>query len=216
MIGLRNGIALLTLGIVSVASTASADATEGMYVLSDGKVGFVCEGKEVTVPAWGQFGTVEGALSFDPTDLSLISGNIDVYMVSIRTDDAAWDTMFRRAGFLEIEKNPKSRFVIEKVRGAKKLEQGKWVPLELQGRFTLHGVTRQISVPATARWSPADAASKKREQIHVRASFHITWDDYEIAMPTGRTRTFAGDGALIHIDLEYEPTIKSGRGSRTK
>lgn len=212
----RNRVALLLGYITSFAAFASADATEGMYVLSDGKVRFVCEGPEVTVPAWGAFGTVEGALSLNPVDLSTASGNIDVYMVSIRTDDAAWDTMFRRAGFLEVDDNPKSRFVVEKVRGAKKLVQGQWVPMKLEGRFTLHGVTRKITVPATARWSPADPASEKGEQIHVRASFHITWEEYEIAMPTGRTRTFAGDGALVHVDLEYAPSIKSNRARRRR
>ncbi len=166
---------------------------------------FVCEGPEVTVPAWGQFGTVEGALSIDPSDQQTVSGNIDVFMVSNRTNDSAWDTMFRRAGFLEIDDLPKSRFVLEAVRGAKKLEPGKWVPMTLEGRFALHGIRKKISVPATVRWSPADRKSGTSERIHVRASFHVTWDDYEIAMPTGRTRTFAGDGAIIQADLAYRP-----------
>ena len=212
----RHRRALLLACIASSAHFASADSTNGMYVLSDGKVRFVCEGPEVTVPAWGAFGTVEGALSLNPLDLSTVSGAIDVYMVSIRTDDAAWDTMFRRAGFLEIDDFPKSRFVIEKVRGAKKLVQGQWIPMKLQGRFTLHGVARQITVPATARWSPADPATEKGEQIHVRTSFHVTWEEYEIAMPTGHTRTFAGDGAMVQVDLEYAPTLKSSRARRRK
>jgi len=207
---------ILAMSIMTVASLAEADASAGSYLLEDGKVRFVCEGPEVTVPAWGQFGTVEGALSLDPLDLSKASGNIDVYMVSIRTDDAAWDTMFRRAGFLEIDDNPTSRFVLEKVRGPKQLEPGKWVSLNLQGHFVLHGITKRVTVPATVKWTPADSEHKDA-RIHVRASFHITWDDYQIAMPTGHTRTFAGDGALIHADLEYGPgKSKSSRGKRAK
>jgi polyisoprenoid-binding protein YceI len=206
---------MLVLTVSALASLAHADATAGIYGLEEGKVGFVCEGSEVTVPAWGQFGTVEGALSLDPQDLRKSSGNIDVYMVSIRTDDAAWDTMFRRAGFLEIDDIPKSRFVLEAVRGPKKLESEKWVPMKLEGRFVLHGISKKVTVPATVKWVPADAKGGKLERIHVRASFHITWDEYEIAMPTGHTRTFAGDGALIYADLEYSASkAKSGRGKR--
>ncbi|NND30894.1 MAG: YceI family protein [Myxococcales bacterium] len=197
---------VLVLSVVSaLAYFSSADASVVSHTLEEGKVHFVCEGPEVTVPAWGQFGTVEGALSIDPSDLRTVSGNIDVFMVSIRTNDSAWDTMFRRAGFLEIDDLPKSRFVLEAVRGAKTLEPGKWVPMTLEGRFALHGIRRKISVPATVRWSPADRKAGTSERIHVRASFHVTWDDYEIAMPTGRTRTFAGDGAIIQADLAYRP-----------
>jgi len=206
MIRRRNQSVLVLFAVAALASFANADATTGSHRLEEGKVRFVCEGPEVTVPAWGQFGTVEGTLSIDPRDLREASGNIDVFMVSIRTDDAAWDTMFRRAGFLEIDDVPKSRFVLEAVRGAKKLEPGKSVPMTLEGRFWLHGISKKVSVPATVRWTPADAKAGTSERIHVRASFHVTWDEYEIAMPTGHTRTFAGDGALIQADLEYRPS----------
>jgi polyisoprenoid-binding protein YceI len=88
--------------------------------------------------------------------------------------------------------------------------------MNLQGHFVLHGITKKVTVPATVKWTPADAKHKDA-RIHVRASFHITWDEYQIAMPTGRTRTFAGDGALIHADLEYgSGKSKSGRGKQTK
>ena len=215
MIRRRNHWIVSVLTISALASLAHADASAGRYELEDGKVGFVCEGSEVTVPAWGQFGTVEGGLSIDPQDLRKASGNVDVYLVSIRTDDAAWDTMFRRAGFLEIDDIPKSRFVLEAVRGAKKLEAEKWVPMKLEGRFVLHGISKKVTVPATVKWVPADTKSGKSARIHVRTSFHITWEEYEIAMPTGHTRTFAGDGALIYADLEYAwSKAKSGRGKR--
>jgi polyisoprenoid-binding protein YceI len=112
--------------------------------------------------------------------------------------------MFRRAGFLEIEEHPKARFVLDRVRGPKKLERGKWTPTTLEGHFVLHGITKKIEVPATARWMAADSEKETGERVRVRASFHITWEDYQIAMPTGSTRNFAGDGALIHTDITYE------------
>ena len=86
--------------------------------------------------------------------------------------------------------------------------------MTLHGHFQLHGVTKEIDVPATARWTRADADKDRKEQIRVRASFHITWDDYDIAMPTGSTRRFAGDGALIHADLRYVPSEPKARRAR--
>jgi len=203
---------IVGLCVASLAHAASPEA----YVLKEGEVRFVCEGPDVTVPAWGQFTTVEGALSLDPEDLSKSSGHTDVYMVSIRTDDAAWDTMFRRAGFLAIDERPTARFAIDKVLGPKRLSPGKWTPMTLEGHFVLHGVTRKIEVPATAIWTAADDDKGTREQIRVRASFHITWDEYDIAMPTGGTRLFAGDGALIHADLTYELSKRKGRREKRK
>ncbi|MFW2389792.1 MAG: YceI family protein, partial [Polyangiales bacterium] len=142
----RNILGILALTACTLASSAQADSEANRFALSAGKVRFVCEGPEVTVPAWGQFGTVEGAISIDPEDLTKAAGNIDVYLVSIRTDDSAWDTMFRRAGFLEIDDLPKSRFVLEKIQGATKLEERKWVPMKLEGQLTLHGISKKVSV----------------------------------------------------------------------
>ncbi len=208
---------MLAFSVLAITSFASADAPLESYALKKGKIHFVCEGPDVTVPAWGQFGTVESALSLDPRDLSKASGSIDVYMVSVRTDDAAWDTMFRRAGFLEIDDHPKSRFVVESVRGAKQLKRGTWVPVTLEGHFMLHGIIKDVSVPATVKWMPADSGGGKDSRIHVRASLHITWDEYQIAVPRGSTRTFAGDGALIQADLQYTPKkVKIARSKRSK
>ena len=203
MIALRRGIIVMAAASILVCG-ADADSGGAPYVLESGEVRFVCEGEEVRVPAWGQFSTVEGALRLDPQNLERVEGSIDVFMMSIRTDDAAWDTMFRGAGFLGIGDHPRARFVVDEVRGPRRLERGKWVPMTLKGHFMLHGITRKIDVPATARWTAADADKKRREQIRVRASFHIEWDGYDIAMPTGSTRHFAGDGAQIQADLLYE------------
>ncbi len=217
MIRHRNHSMILALSMWVVASSALAEAPRQSYTLEEGKIRFVCEGPDVIVPAWGQFGTVEGALSVDPLDLRKASGNVDVYMVSIRTDDAAWDTMFRRAGFLEIDDHPKSRFVVDAVRGVKRLKRGAWVPVTLEGHFMLHGMIKKVSVPATVKWMPADRGSEKDSWIRVRASFHITWEEYQIAVPTGRTRSFAGDGALIQVDLQYSPKkVKVARDTRPK
>lgn len=208
-------IVMLGLMTLSVASVAQAESGVRSYAVSEGKLGFVCEGPDVIVPAWGQFGTVEGALSLDPQELGTASGSIDVLMASIRTDDAAWDTMFRRAGFLEIDEHPRSRFVLDRVSGAERLVPRKWVPMTLQGHFMLHGVVKELSVPATVRWVPGSEG--KGSSVRVRASFHVRWDEYEIAMPRGSTRSFAGDGALINVDVQYEPkAVKKAQASRSR
>jgi polyisoprenoid-binding protein YceI len=205
---------LLASSVSLAANADSKPAKAKRFAMIDGEVGFVCEGPNVAVPAWGHFSTVESALRLDPKDLSKASGHIDVYMVSIRTDDAAWDTMFRRAAFLEVDENPKSRFVLESVRDAAKLEPGEWTSMTLVGTFELHGVTRKVVVPATAKWLPRDG--QKKAQLRVRAGFHVTWDEYEIAVPTGGTRTFAGDGALIYADLRYRVSRASASPAKRK
>lgn len=201
--------ALMFVAFSLVVCSIAGAKDKSNYELVDGKVRFVCEGPDVVIPAWGEFATLEAALSLDPKKLNKAKGHVDVLMVSMRTEDTAWDTMFRRAGFLEIEEHPRSRFVVERIQGKEQLEANKWTRLRLKGHFTLHGITKAITVPASAKWIPGDG--KKSDELIVRAFFHITWDEYQIAMPTGSTRSFAGDGARIHIDLKYQ-----GKDARKK
>lgn len=202
---------LLFAALFGGASLAQAETSD--YGLEDGTLRFVCEGSKVTVPAWGEFGTVGAALSLNPDDLSKAKGHVEVLLVSISTEDAAWDTMFRRAGFLEIDEHPKSRFVIDQVHGGP-LKSGNWVPLNLEGRFTLHGKTKKIHAPATAKWLAGTGKEKDAERIVVRADFHITWEEYDIAMPSGSTRLFAGDGAHIQVRLTYKPQKQKKKRSK--
>ncbi|MCA9601073.1 MAG: YceI family protein [Polyangiales bacterium] len=178
---------------------ARAQATD--YELDDGVVRFVCEGDGVVMPAWGRFGAVTSQLSFDPKDLARAKGHVEVLLASVRTEDSGWDLAFREAEFIGADEFPRSHFAIRSVTGPKVVQPLAWTQASLKGEFVLHGVSREVSVPATIRHVPAQ--KDRPAEVYVRAYFRIHWDEYDLAVPKGMTRTFTGDGALIQVELRF-------------
>lgn len=179
----------------------AAYAEPRAYQLSEGKVRFFCEGPQVTLPAWGQFAAVASSIQFDSKGLDKTKGSAEVLLTSVNTRDAGWDTVFRSAEFLGLEDFPRSSFGIRSVTALEPADAGKWVPVSIQGDLFLHGVHRAIVVPGTVRWSSLSGGEP--DVLEVRAYFHIRWEEYNIAVPTGITRTFTGDGASIQVELSY-------------
>jgi polyisoprenoid-binding protein YceI len=183
--------------LISVsAATAQADAV-ALSLQEGGSVRFRCRGPGITHPAEGRFSTVTSQLELDPADLSTVSGEVQVMMVSVTTEDSAWDVMFRRAPFLEIEEHPRAKFVVTGVEGAERLESGRWTPLRIVGEFTIHGVTKPKEVEAIVFWD------EDTGRLRVRGRTVMTWADHDIDMPEGNTRRFAGDRAALLISLDF-------------
>ncbi|HET9604600.1 MAG TPA: YceI family protein [Gemmatimonadales bacterium] len=68
----------------------------------------------------------------------------------------------------------------------------------LQGRFTIHGVTREATVPATVGVSPG--------AVHVHAETTINLKDYDIHGLTRMLGTLKMDEhVVVHIDLVFGP-----------
>jgi len=179
-----------------MAGTALADP-QAFSLEEGGTVRFRCRGPGIQHPAEGRFSTVTSRLELDPSDLSNVSGEVQVLMVSITTVDSGWDVMFRRAPFLAIGEFPRARFVVTGVEGATALVSGRWTPLRILGDFTIHGITKAQAIDALVFW---DAATKR---VRLRAVTEMTWADHDIEMPDGHTRAFAGDRAALLISLDY-------------
>lgn len=194
--------ALLLLGLISVAMGASTAAAEPSgYLLSEGRVRFFCEGPQVTLPAWGQFAAVASSVTFDAERIEKTTGAAEVLLTSVNTKDSGWDAVFRSAEFLGLEEFPKSTFIVRSVTPAGEVRPGTWVPVNIRGAFVLHGVQKEITVPGSVRWSSLSGGAP--ETLEVRSYFKILWADYNIPVPTGITRTFAGDGAGIQVELSF-------------
>ena len=193
----------LGLGLLSVPLTSSAQAQSREWELTeDSTVRFVCAGPEVTQAARGRFATVGGRITLDPSTPSSARGAVQIEMVSITTWDAAWDMMFRRAGFLEIDEHPHARFTLQNVVAGAALG-AEWSRITLVGTISVRGVERPLRVAARARLLPAEGDVPQR--VEVSASFPVAWDDFGIRVPTGWTRRFAGDHAAVEVHLFYRP-----------
>lgn len=187
---------LLVVAVVLAPGVASAQLTT--YPLTDDSVvRFECAGEEVDDPATGRFTAVSGRLEANPERLGGARGTVEVVLASITSDSAAWDTMFRHAPFLAIDEFPRARFDVRRITGATRLPDGEWTRVRLEGRMRLHGVQRDMTVPARARYTAGQS------KIEIHASFDLPWSDFSIRVPTGRTRRFAGDRARVRVELTF-------------
>ncbi|MCA9582596.1 MAG: YceI family protein [Myxococcales bacterium] len=207
-----SSLAALGLFLLHCLVPESASAEADVYDLVDGSVRFTCEGDKVVVPAWGKFGAVSSHVRADPADIAKTKGHVEVLLSSVNTEDSGWDDAFRRAEFLGIEEHPKARFAIRRIEGVKDFRPNRWNHVLLVGQFSLHGIEREVSVPAGIRWTKASKG--KAEELYVRAYLHITWDQYEIPVPGGITRTFAGSGARIQVELKYQRKASAQKGHK--
>ncbi|MAC28980.1 MAG: hypothetical protein CMN29_23545 [Sandaracinus sp.] len=195
----RAAFAALTLALAATAGSAEAQRTA--WQIDDGTaVRFVCQGPQVESAAEGRFSSVNARLEMDPTELQTARGAVQVLLASITTDLGGWDAMFRAAPFLALDEHPRATFELLAVEGAERLRPGRWTRLRLRGRMTVKGTMREVEVPARARWTAAEG--DEPERVELRARFRIDWDDYDIAVPDGWTRNFAGDRARVDVVLK--------------
>lgn len=193
---------LLSLFLLISAIALPVAAQTGPWELEDDSVvRFMCAGPTITNPARGRFSAVNARLTMDPSNLATARGRVEVLLASITTELGGWDAMFRAAPFLALDEFPRSTFELLEVRGASALRPNVWTRLRLFGRMTVKETSHEIEVRARARYTPAGDGEPAR--VEVLATLPIDWDQYDIAVPEGWTRNFAGDQARVRMRLLF-------------
>lgn len=97
---------------------------------------------------------------------------------------------------METDKYPKMRFELTRVSapaGAKDSLSG-----SLQGKLTLHGVTRDVTLPAVIRLGQGE--------VHVRSDFPLNLKDYKIGGLTKMMGMLKMEERIeVHVDLTFAP-----------
>lgn len=128
----------------------------------------------------GKTDHIDGRIEVDPARLG------DSAAVHFEVDLASLDTgiairnRHMREEHLETAKYPKAVFdgvAIHAPAGG--LEAGKPTPLDVEGTFTLHGVSRRIRITVEATYQPKE----KGGEIAFRTAFPVTLADYRISRP---------------------------------
>lgn len=136
----------------------------------------------------GTTGEVIGFVSVNPDNiLDDPKAKFEVDLPSIKTGISLRDQHMREQ-YLETDKYPKTVFELTKVVSAlpTKLEDGKQVQLQLEGNFSVHGVTKTITIPATVTYMKESEATRTRlpgDLLHIEATFTILLSDYSIKRP---------------------------------
>lgn len=136
-------------------------------------------------------GTTAEVTGFVTVNLDDIKGSakarFEVDLASIKTGIEMRDSHMRD-NFLETGKFPKAVFELTKVDSASinKLENQKEVKLLLLGNFSLHGVTKPITIPATITYYSENDQTKARadgDLMHIAVNFDLLLGDYGIKRP---------------------------------
>ncbi len=170
---------------VSEAKAAAAGQGIAYKLASDSAVEFT--GSKVTGSHSGGFKTVSGNFTIDPANQTPTAGNFTIEMSSLFSDDEKLTGHLSSPDFFDVAKFPQSTFVLT---SGEKAADGSY---KVAGNFTLHGVTKNISFPATVKEADGAAA--------ITAEFDISRKDFGITYP-GKTDDLIRDEVVIRLKLK--------------
>lgn len=157
------------------------------------QVGFSVRHFVSNVP--GRFTDYAGTMQYDPKNPQNSSVQVTVQAKSINTDNAKRDDHLRGEDFFDVGKYPTLSFKSRSVR------QTGPTRLVVVGDFTMHGVTKQLTVPVTIA-GPMNTG--KGSTIGAEAEFTVNRKDYGInwnrALDDGGA--VLGDDVTIRLNFE--------------
>jgi polyisoprenoid-binding protein YceI len=139
----------------------------------------------------GKFTDFSVDINFDETAITKSSVTATIKATSIDTGIEARDKHLRTADFFEVEKYPEITFQSTKI-----VKQGKnFVAI---GTFTMHGVSKEISIPFTSTGKFYNQITKKN-LMGFSANLQLDRRDYGMAWKHSAVPNWVGD--LVTIEL---------------
>jgi polyisoprenoid-binding protein YceI len=143
----------------------------------------------------GRFTAFDGQVELEPgSDLpTAITATIDAASIDTREDQR--DAHLRSADFLEVEKYPKLRFESTRIDGTPD-------EFQIDGKLTIHGVTRDVTLTGTFEgrmtdpWGGTRVGYSATTAIN-RKDYGLTWN---AALETGGV--VVGDEVRIELNVE--------------
>lgn len=188
---MRNVVPVFSLAAalaLSLGATSMADAqARNFRIRNDGgsRIQFISDAPLETIT--GVASHVTGEMSVDPANLSSWGGNIRVRIAAIRTGIDLRDEHLRSDNWLNAGRWPNAVFEVTRVEGASRLTPNQVTNVRVHGRFTLHGVTRDVVSNARVRYIPLNDELREAringDVIRAHASFRVRLTDYNISVP---------------------------------
>jgi len=141
----------------------------------------------------GKFTDFTVTLTNDENDITKSSVNVVIKAASINTGIPARDTHLRSADFFDAEKYPEITFQSKRIE-----KKGK--QLFALGTFTMHGVSKEITLPFQITGVNKDPVSKKMN-LGYSAQIVINRREFGINWTHPKVPNFVGDNVEIEINL---------------
>jgi polyisoprenoid-binding protein YceI len=140
----------------------------------------------------GQFKEFEGTLEVTPDSVSAYGS---AQTASVDTREPQRDAHLRSADFFDAENNPQITFKSTSVRAIDDED------FEIEGDFTLHGITRPLKLTATLEGTETDHEGKERVGVSATTSISRGDHDMKFNMALGSGNVVVGDKVKILLDI---------------
>jgi polyisoprenoid-binding protein YceI len=164
--------------------------------LREGRLSF--DGRATTGDFTGTTTTVRGEI-IGGTDLTALRGWVEAPVITLVTGNGRRDRDLNKS--MESDRYPTIRFELTAV--APRMEQGDTTLVDLQGKFRIHGVEREVTIPAIVVHGSG--------AIRVHSTTPIDVKDYRIgglSKAFGMLRVY--EGIVVHIDVTFATDRLSG------
>jgi polyisoprenoid-binding protein YceI len=173
-----------------------ARAQSRTFVIEGGNAQFVSDAPLERIT--GVSSKVRGSIQVDPAHPESARGEVHVSVASIRTNVELRDEHLRSEAWLNAARFPDATFVLGSVSGAP-LASNQANELKVNGKFSVHGVTHDVSTTARVRYV-AGSEPTARDTLRVQASFVVHLDSYGVSIPSIVALKVAKD-IQVNIDL---------------
>lgn len=136
-------------------------------------------------PINGTAGGVEGKVSFDAANVASTAGKITVASKSLKVPNDKMTEHLLGDGWLDTAKHAEITFEFAKLEDVKPAGDNKW-SATAKGKFTLKGVSKDVSVPVTLSYLPGQFGKRINKPevggdlLVVRGTFSVTRADFGI------------------------------------
>jgi polyisoprenoid-binding protein YceI len=171
---------LSSLALIALAAFAGAQSKSFKVGGNDARQLATVESDTTFETFTGRTHKVVGQISFDPAKKSG-SARLEVDLNTVDTGIALRDDHMRSEGWLDTAKYPKAIFETTSVKFLKGDEY------EVKGKFTMKGVTKDVTTRVKVRYLPESAETRSKrfegDILHIAGKIPVKLADYGVIIP---------------------------------
>ena len=180
---------LFTIALVSALSSAAVAESVNYRVNATGWSRATFESDAPLESIIGITTKAEGTIKVDKDKPSAATAKIEIDVASFNTGNTMRDGHLRSKDWLDADAFPKITFELTEVTGLEALAAEKYVKATAEGKLTIRGVTKKVTVPVRVGLFPYSEKLKKlmpyvsSDVLRVSTRFEIRLSDYGVKIP---------------------------------
>lgn len=190
---IRNILAATAVAAALVAAPAPARAETQTFNVDKTHSDVTFKVRHFVSNVVGRFNDFSGVIKMDDANPANSSVDFVIKATSIDTNQADRDKHLRTADFFDVEKFPEITFKSTAVKSTGKNQYS------VTGNFTMHGVTKQITLPVTFLGSSGSKAGFETHTTIDRKDYGIVWNK---ALDAGGA--ILGDEVTVSVNIEAD------------